>query len=351
MSSSPPSVPETLSGYPEYARRVIDSNPQMNESNTKHKLVDLLLRILGWDMALDVELEYSVQMGQTTKHVDYSLQQDGSPAVFVEAKGCDSGLTEGDMNQLQSYLKQQNVDWGLLTNGREFEIVRRRFDGEDIVVDLIGEVEFDEFQDRSALLDALSKESIESGRSARFAKTLQELRQARNRLRDDKEAIAERIVGIVADEVGESVTQRAETHAKDFVDALMKDIERELTRESLEREDPGDAQGRFWDRLETQTGVTRNEDELVFPEGQSATASFVSLVRFVWENDLVSEGDLPLKFGRKRYLLHTETVHSDGDSMYEPREIAEGVYLETHASVDQLKRNAKRLAEYCGLWE
>jgi hypothetical protein len=255
------------------------------------------------------------------------------------------------MNQLQSYLKQQNVDWGLLTNGREFEIVRRRFDGEDIVVDLIGEVEFDEFQDRSALLDALSKESIESGRSARFAKTLQELRQARNRLRDDKEAIAERIVGIVADEVGESVTQRAETHAKDFVDALMKDIERELTRESLEREDPGDAQGRFWDRLETQTGVTRNEDELVFPEGQSATASFVSLVRFVWENDLVSEGDLPLKFGRKRYLLHTETVHSDGDSMYEPREIAEGVYLETHASVDQLKRNAKRLAEYCGLWE
>jgi len=351
MPSSSPSVPETLSEYPEYARRVIESNPQMNESNTKHKLVDPLLRILGWDMAPDVELEYSVQMGQTTKHVDYSLQQDGSPAVFVEAKGCDSGLTEGDMDQLQSYLKQQNVDWGLLTNGRVFETVRRRFDGEDIVVDLIGDVALDEFRDRSALLDALSKESIESGRSARFAKTLQELRQAKNRLRDDKERIAKRIVGIVADEVGESVTQRAETHAKGFVDALARDIERELTQEPTERENGGDTQEGFWARLETQTGVTRDGDELVFPEGQSGTASFVSLVRFVCEKDLVSEADLPLQFGRKRYLLHTEPVHSDGDSMYEPREVAEGVYPETHANVDQLKRNAEQLMECCGLWD
>lgn len=347
MSSSPP---ETLSDYPEYARRVIDNNPQMNESNTKHKLVDPLLRVLGWDMALDVEMEYSVQMGRTTKHVDYSLTHDGGPAVFVEAKGSDTGFSENDMSQLQSYLKQQNVDWGLLTNGREFEVVRRRFDGEDIVVDTVGSLTIDEFRDRKTVLEALSRDSIESGRSARFAKALQERRRARDRLRDGKDVIAERVVEVVADEAGDAVTQRAETHAKNFVDSLVEELERDLSRDPLDEDDGGESDDSFWARLEAHTGVTRGDEGIVFPDGRAATSSFVSFVRFVWEDGHVGEDDLPLKFGRKRYLLHTEPVHSDGDSMYEPREIANGVYVETHASVDQLKRNAKHLAEHCGLW-
>jgi len=81
---------EGLSEYAERSVGLIENSPQMDEENTKRKIIEPLIELLGWDiLSSDVELEYSVQMGSGTKKVDYALKREGTPVVFVEAKGCD----------------------------------------------------------------------------------------------------------------------------------------------------------------------------------------------------------------------------------------------------------------------
>lgn len=341
-------MPETLDEYPAYARAVVDRNPQMNESNTTMKLVTPLLQVLGWNMMVDVEREYSVKAASTTTHVDYCLSTDGNPAVFVEAKGCDTSLSTDHREQLEWYMKQQNVDWGLLTNGKQFEVLRRRIDGTDLVVDTLGSFSLDEFAGNRGLVEALSKESIESGESDRIAAAMRELHQARDDLLHEKESLAEHVAQVVADVAGDGISQRAENHAKEYVDALVADIEAEL-QSTPARTDGQAREVDFWTRVEAQTGIRRSEGELIFPEGSSATSVYVTFVRFLFDEGYLSVDDLPLKLGRTRYTINTEPTHPDGREMYEAKEVRDGVYLETHANIDQLKSYTRQLAEYCGV--
>ena len=95
-----------LAEYVEASERLLAASPQMDESNTKTKVIEPLLEILGWEVVSGaVELEYSVQMGVGTKKADYALLLQGQPVVFVEAKGADTALAESHENQLRSYMR------------------------------------------------------------------------------------------------------------------------------------------------------------------------------------------------------------------------------------------------------
>jgi hypothetical protein len=117
--------------YVERSKSLIDSSPQMGEENTKVKLIQPLIELLGWDtFSSEVELEYPIQIGQGHARADYARLLDGSPAVFVEAKGCDTTLSDGARSQLKSYMRQKGAGWGLLTNGQRFEVLKRREDSD-----------------------------------------------------------------------------------------------------------------------------------------------------------------------------------------------------------------------------
>jgi hypothetical protein len=64
-------------GIDEYVRRcqqLIESSPQMDEENTKVKLVQPFLELLGWDLySTEVALEYTIPMASGNTHVDYAL--------------------------------------------------------------------------------------------------------------------------------------------------------------------------------------------------------------------------------------------------------------------------------------
>lgn len=339
-------TPSTLSEYAEFAETVIEQNPQMNESNTKHKLIDPLITVLGWDFLTDVELEYSVQMGANTKHVDYSLSLDGGPAVFIEAKGCDSNLTTNDRSQLQSYLRQQNVDWGLLTNGETFEIMRRDVRNGDIVLETLESISVTDLHQRTNLLRALSKESIKKGDSERIAIEIQQLQTAKSNLQDSKDELAESITRLVTEESGDIISQRVESHAKEFIDDLIGDIDTESQAQPRLQEQTSEPTEGFWEQAEQNSLVSYDDNEVVF-HGETARGSFLSFVQFLFDEGHLSANDLPLKFGRTRYLLNSEPIHSNGDEMRNPKQLNNDVYVETHNSANGLKNQVEKLVEYC----
>lgn len=109
---------DALSEFVSTSRRVLDESSQMNELNTKVKIIQPFLQnVLGWGI-YDMELEYSVQMGGQTYHVDYALVVNDLPEVFVEAKGSDTEFNTQAVKKSQSYMKLQDVIWGSLPTGR-----------------------------------------------------------------------------------------------------------------------------------------------------------------------------------------------------------------------------------------
>lgn len=219
---------DDIEEYVQRSQSLLEKSPQMDEQNTRRKIIEPFLEILGWDMlSTNVELEYSVQMGVGTKKVDYAFTLKDTPVVFVEAKGGDTSLTSKHRDQLTSYMRQTGVDWGMLTNGKKLELFKRKQVGSKPDEIALGKFSIEELSDRTGLIRAFSRDSLESGESETIAENIETTRRAATELRNKKEEISTKVTNIVTDEIGDSVSQPVEDGAKEFVDVLASSLERQ----------------------------------------------------------------------------------------------------------------------------
>jgi len=110
----------------------------MDEANTKAAVLRDFLSLLDWQIPQNTQLEYSVEaFGQTYK-VDYALILDGTPVAFLEAKGADTALTADHDEQLSSYMMNKNVNYWILTNGKQYRFFQRRVDASNVNVQQVG---------------------------------------------------------------------------------------------------------------------------------------------------------------------------------------------------------------------
>jgi hypothetical protein len=208
----------------EYVRRsqqLIESSPQMDEENTKVKLVQPFLELLGWDLySTEVSLEYTIPMASGSTHVDYALLVGDSPVVFVEAKPVRSDLTDTEVQQLRSYMRQElDVDWGILTNGKSFEVLtknRHQNGGEEVSV---VQFDLDDLVENPEVLELLTKESIRSGKSDEVAEQVAQTNQAIRCLQENEDRVTESVAEAIDSEVGE-IPVDLEEQSREFVQNL-----------------------------------------------------------------------------------------------------------------------------------
>jgi hypothetical protein len=344
---------EELIEYAERSSTLIEDSPQMDEENTKRKIIEPLIEILGWDiLSSDVELEYSVQMGSGTKKVDYALKLQGTAVVFIEAKGCDTPLEQSHENQLKSYMRQVGVDWGLLSNGRTFEIFRRDISSNRPNEISLAKFHIEEAPENKNPIKALSRDSIHSGESRQIAEKIEAVQQAVESLRKNKEDLAEDVAGVVTRVAGNSVSQQVENEAKNFVDHLIGSLEEQTHREPTKASTnpdavAGDEGGDYTIRV-IRAG---NEVHQVREETQSeASASLVN--HLIEEEDLLDEIEIPYIPGTgrgSRALINDRPEHPNGKSMKGSQPVSKGYHLLTHMSADDKVRYMSEIAEKVGL--
>ena len=349
---------ETVSDYVERSLSLVKTSPQMDEQNTRSRLIDPLIRdVLGWDFySTEIEMEYSVQMGSSKKKVDYALFADGSPALFVEAKGCDATITDSHADQLRSYMRQEWVDWGLLTNGKTFLVFRLKKDGANPDVKRLGEADLKDLTANDWMLAALSKDSIQSGASTEIYQRVERRRQAISTLSEEKDDIADSIRETVVDRVGEVVSQPAESLSKTLVDDLITELERDQSNSRIDAgsndqpSDPAaasqqpDASGSYVVKIITSAGST-------YASGESQSDVMEETVDHLIENHGLIEAHAPLPYvpGQKIALLNDEPNHPTGDEMRTYRQVGGDYYVYTSFNKKDKKRHLSNFAEACGV--
>lgn len=241
---------EAVRAYVEQSQSLLKTSPQMDEENTKVKLIQPFIDLLGWDFySTEVQLEYTVQMGTQSSKVDYALMVGDTPVVFIEAKPARSDLSESDVRQLQSYMRQElSVDWGVLTNGKVFEILSVNGDDRREGETSIATFDLDEVAQNPEILEILTKDAIQSGRADEIAKQLTQTNRAIRQLTDREGPIAERLTKILRDELGKTPLN-LEEQSLDFLHDLRSTLQnrREFIGESTTRETATQDEGQTGD--------------------------------------------------------------------------------------------------------
>jgi len=344
MSSEEYVSQSQLSDFVDRVTSVTEQYPQMNEDNTKSKILRDFLELLGWDIAFDAELEFQVIIGTTKNYVDYALfAGDSSPVLFVEAKGYDTSLKNKHRDQLHSYLRQTDVDWGLLSNGETYEIYRRENVDDGVKVREVAKLKLEELPSRSDYVGLLTKDALTSGHSVEFARRLFNIRRAKDTLEREKENIAEEIMGILTETAGDVVSQEATTESKEMVDRLIQRLNEQT--KTAKSPKPSDS---FWENVENSIGISRTSVLVKLPDDTTATDDYVNFVYFLFDSGYLTREDLPIESGPTRYILNTENRHKNGGEMYNPKEVVEGVYLEAHQNTEDKKRRIVELGERFG---
>lgn len=208
--------------YVRRSRQLIESSPQMDEENTKVKLVQPFLELLGWDLySTEVSLEYTIPMASGSTHVDYALLVGDSPVVFVEAKPVRSALSDDEIRQLRSYMRQElDVDWGVLTNGKSFEVLTKNHRGNGGEEVSIVQFTLDDLADDPGVLELLTKESIRSGKSDEVAEQVAETNRAIRSLRENEDRLTAAVSETIENEIGE-LTIGLKEQSREFVQSLV----------------------------------------------------------------------------------------------------------------------------------
>jgi len=148
--------------YLEHATKLITKYPRMSEANTISQLIEPLLEILGWNTRnLDeVEKEYPIPGGKGDEFVDIALKIDDMPKVFIEAKALATDLKDYLVQQLLNYALLGNVNWCIVTNGRELRVYNAFWKVVGIEQRLFLRLTINEYKEKFNKLQLLSKESI-----------------------------------------------------------------------------------------------------------------------------------------------------------------------------------------------
>lgn len=350
--------------YVERCQQLVESSPQMDEENTKVKLIQPFLELLGWNLySTEVALEYTIPMASGSTHVDYALLIGDSPVVFVEAKPARSTLTDDEVQQLRSYMRQElDVDWGILTNGKSFEVLTKNRDqdgGEEVSV-----VQFDltDLTENPGVLELLTKESIRSGRADQIAEQVARTNRAIRYLQQHEESVTAAVTEAVEGETGELPIHLTE-QAREFVQGLVSVLreQRQFVSEELQAEpdDSGEQSGtgRQTTTAERQGYVIRFSDGTEIPEKKEEPhtkqkRNMGEAIDFLIEEyDLIDEIEVPHfpPQARKNCTVNTEPEHPNGEEMRLAYELTNGYYLHTALNTRGKKSRTRDLAEHVGL--
>jgi hypothetical protein len=254
---------DAAQSYVERSRQLIETSPQMSEETTKVRLVQPFLELLGWDLySTEVEPEYTVPMASGSTRVDYALMAGGSPVVFVEAKPVRSDLSDDQVQQLKSYMRQQlEVDWGIITNGKQFEVLSKGWGsnpGEEVSV---ARFDLNDLVNDPKVLEILSKDAIRSGRADEIAEQVARTNEVIRYLSENEEEVARTIVDAIKEQIIDFPIN-LEEQARNFTQNLISAL-REQRRFVSERADlPSETSAAEPDSTESSDGEATSSDEL-----------------------------------------------------------------------------------------
>jgi hypothetical protein len=122
---TPTKKTKLLSSLRAYNKKYLKRGPtELDESDTRLMINDLLTNILGYTTISEVKTEYMTK----GTYIDYVIQVNRARVFLIEVKKLSSfDLSKKHLRQAINYAVHEGIEWALITNGRCFDLYRILF--------------------------------------------------------------------------------------------------------------------------------------------------------------------------------------------------------------------------------
>ena len=315
-----------------------------NEMLTRYALVDPLLCELGWDTADPAIVIPEDTSGLGRGRPDYVLQNNGQPAMVIEAKRLGSGLQNG-ARQAIDYAMDANrqARYFAITDGQHWEIYDTNRPASDMSA-----ISFDLMAASSAevCLNVLSlwQPNVEAANVSAAQRPIVGLEavtarpDVATRAREDSVALPAQM------------TTEAPTHMPQPVTQPQAIREHHIQPPYAPTRDANE-----WITLTELTPQPYSKPaEIVFPDGskiaiQTWRSVPIEATRWLIKNGFLRPAHCPIKYSEraKRYILAVSPYHPNGNAFTAPEQV-ETLYVDTHYSGRNLVGIARTIIQQTG---
>lgn len=340
----------------ESIRCAIEANPEIylkgkkGERNTLEHLVRPLFHSLGWPYRKILSEEPVLMGDENEDFADYVLFHDKEPkpVLVVEGKrlGADVGEDTDPTKQLRRYLIGLDCHFGVTTNGQQWYLWKRKGYGMDCIwsVDLL-EIEpaaaMEAFDDiHYATIPDLEKHiELREVRRATLESVWREMLENREL---QIEALSSALKSQV-DRIDEGLGIE-ESHTQEYLSDLYG-VSTALIHEPPSVEEIADrTKAREVEHIPSPRYLVIKDERIPISEVYEILTKTAG---WLIDNDYLSQDDCPVQVvsGSRafRYLVNTSPVHSNSQKFTAPREIGQGMYIETHYNRELAQYYATKL--------
>ena len=257
-------------------------------------------------------------------------------------------------------MRQKGVDWGLLTNGRQFEVYKRREGSSRPDEVSLAEFDLEDLDENWPVLRLLSKDLVESGDADTIAQRIEARKRAVKTLREEKEEIASRVARIFIDEIGDALAQEIEAESKKFVDEMTDSLETNSEIDLYLASSAPESPNSLGSSVPSNEKLDEERYMIAFYEDSEQIQSFAeesqadvmaeAVDYLIQQHDLIKKLDsLPYVPGEKNAVLSSEPEHPSGEEMRLSRTLPSGYHLFVALSKESKQRYVERFSEMCGL--
>jgi hypothetical protein len=318
----------------------------LSEQDTKAVLVEPLLEIAGW--AVRDPTQVSREDRPTERPVDYALKIAGQSVVLVECKRLSNPLTNRrHLEQALAYASSAGVRWCVLTNGCLFRVynslapeVAEKKLLEHLDLAKVGQEGGVPVDRALRVVRLISPHSVESGEIDAAWEQQYTGTKIRETVIDLLSGPDSELVNLVRRrmlERGDRLSKKETARWLGTLDIKVRSTSTTVpSRNKRPKPPPGKARP-------TRISVGTYGDDVKYSyEILTKTAEW--LIR----QGKLKASDCPVPTGRKRNLVNTEARHRDGEEFTAPRELSNGLWIETNHSTAGCIGLARRLLKMFG---
>jgi hypothetical protein len=317
---------------------------EQNEMAVREQIINPILRSLGWNPENPEEVRPNVSTQEGVP--DYSLIKNEKTMLFLEAKKLGVDVEQRDvMAQLARYSFGEGTEYGILTNGAVWILIRSFEVGKTLTERIVWKVDLENEEPPSVArkISTISRSNAEQIQVlVRKAEILNEIWQS---LLDEPEDMIKAVIPLVKS----TIAQGYPTYQ--FQDTEIEDLLREriqaIVTPSPEAAIPSgtDAEPVAWPKGESPQKMKLAGE--VF-ELHNSYEILVNTANWLIKRGRLKASDCPVSMGHKRNLVNTQPKHKYGGDFVQPKKLSEGLWIEAHYSTAACMNNARRLLERFG---
>ena len=209
-------------------------HPNLDQPNTKAKIIEPLLDILEWDKySEDVVIDYKLNVGAEHYKVDYVLQVNNNPQILVVVKALGKEINDQETNKLIKYSKKEKCKWLIMTNGEVLEVYKpengiSKDQAQSKVITISNLPQY------RKTLNNLTKESVKNLEDKREVKEVKN-QKSKTGIKDAQKELTSQISELIKDRVPEDQHKKVERSTDAFIKNLIKKVEVNTSRSTGSR--------------------------------------------------------------------------------------------------------------------